>query len=644
MPAPAIFAAGYYSFDYPAFLDRAHSISIDVTIPDFIHTLAKGDDVGSSDMQRKKPHFIIVAEKWCDYDPQFGDSPSQHAFWGPLEALDLATYSLVHYDQEYVERGVSADAKLLRICAEERPDFVFLIYLIHDTYNPSFETLLTIREKLKIPIFTWWGDTNVSDIMRLADILGPHVDLTCSGDSTFYFGRDSRYPDRWIALPHGKDMRIFDDPRRERDIEVSFVGSVNRPERQAALAEIRAAGVEVFQAGGQREQKLTIEEYAAFFQRSQMTINLVTYGGENVDKINGRIFEATLCGTLLLEPEWSNTKHWYEAGVEYVSYRDVPDLVTKIDYYRNHPAEREKIARAGYERAVRCYNGRLFWQTLHNKAREIGTPDTYLAQRELARTWLNAGRSGDAINILHGLLSSPILGAGSQSSLQRQAEAHELLGQALERENQPEEAECAYRRAISFAGDKTALPALVRLACLKTRQGAGSAAAELFRTALHEVSSCRETDVLLRLGDGLLQGDYLPEALRIYTRILELQPNHPEVSIKIAALLFKSGNRPAAEGLLKELSATHRESAGFHTKVAELQDSIGNHGSAAQHRWFSSRPNDLNVAQTRQSAWFLVLEGRIADAAALIENHLVYQDHPQLRARLQSLAQLTPPR
>ena len=67
--------------------------------------------------------------------------------------------------------------------------------------------------------------------------------------------------------------------------------------------------------------------------------------------INYRTFETTGCGTFLLTNYTPGLEKLFDIGKEIVVYNDLNDLDNKVRYYLENDEEREKIAKAGYERS-----------------------------------------------------------------------------------------------------------------------------------------------------------------------------------------------------------------------------------------------------------------------------------------------------
>jgi glycosyltransferase involved in cell wall biosynthesis len=67
--------------------------------------------------------------------------------------------------------------------------------------------------------------------------------------------------------------------------------------------------------------------------------------------INYRTFETTGCGTFLITNYTPGLEKLFDFDKEIVVYNDLNDLDNKVKYYLENEEEREKIAKAGYERS-----------------------------------------------------------------------------------------------------------------------------------------------------------------------------------------------------------------------------------------------------------------------------------------------------
>jgi len=153
-------------------------------------------------------------------------------------------------------------------------------------------------------------------------------------------------PSRWLPL-HCFPAVHF-DRRMERDLDVSFVGSMNRtlkPKRVEFVEALRKRiPLHVFENIGQ-------EEMAVIYNRSKIVLNECM----NND-VNYRIFEALADGALLLTPRAGNgLEDLFQDGEHLVMYRpyDVDDVVEKCAMLLSEHPRYRVIAQRGNELVMR---------------------------------------------------------------------------------------------------------------------------------------------------------------------------------------------------------------------------------------------------------------------------------------------------
>ncbi len=71
---------------------------------------------------------------------------------------------------------------------------------------------------------------------------------------------------------------------------------------------------------------------------------------------NMRMFEATGMGALLITEDAPNIGELYEPGKEVITYKSIEDLVDIINYYIEHPQERELISQAGQAKTLKDHS------------------------------------------------------------------------------------------------------------------------------------------------------------------------------------------------------------------------------------------------------------------------------------------------
>lgn len=87
-------------------------------------------------------------------------------------------------------------------------------------------------------------------------------------------------------------------------------------------------------------------------REAEIVINIHGAGSGNYAN-NMRLFETTGMGTFLLTDSRANLGNLFAVGREVAVFSTAEELADKIDYYSQHPAIREKIAKAGQKRTLK---------------------------------------------------------------------------------------------------------------------------------------------------------------------------------------------------------------------------------------------------------------------------------------------------
>ena len=317
----------------------------------------------------KKPHILIVTQKWMASVPQKGAHFSHAILFGTLDTIDIASYSKFYYDEYFYMHQKKSDAALIELCKSLQPDLLFFSYSSH--FQPSFGTIKFIKKKLGIPVvIAWW------EVYGYEDFIAPYIDVNIVPHSTII--KRTKYPEKYLQMWMPSNPKIFFNPKLERTIPISFVGSAPKThnrfdERWNGLEALKNNGIQVCRDGGvfQGENFLSIVEFAKILQSSKITLSFGQ--GQDFDyrtkegiipHTKLRIFEATLCGAMLLDSAASETQLWFEPYVDYVPFENEQDLVDKARYFLEKEEERLEIANNGYQKTLQKYTGQLYWQTI----------------------------------------------------------------------------------------------------------------------------------------------------------------------------------------------------------------------------------------------------------------------------------------
>jgi spore maturation protein CgeB len=324
--------------------------------------------------------ILYAGVRFDNYDPKRRHSFEYQNFYLTLKSMAGVTV-IEHPFDRIVDVGVARyNEELLEIVERERPD-LFFAFMYTDELDP--ETLLKIKEKTKS--VAWFAD----DYWRFFNYSKHWPPYFTSVITTY-----SRAVDWYRADGHanvilsqwGCNTTTYKPIDTAKDIDVSFVGQ-RKSGRVKTIEELRRAGIVVESFGfGWRNGKISQEEMMRIFSGSKIALNLTDrkslwdpsviariFLKKSVNRIvpdlhlvdnfrayqhfsilhtHARPFELAGCGAFVISGWSEDIGAYYKEGKEMIFYRSTAELAEKIKYYLAHDAERESIARAGYERTI----------------------------------------------------------------------------------------------------------------------------------------------------------------------------------------------------------------------------------------------------------------------------------------------------
>lgn len=119
------------------------------------------------------------------------------------------------------------------------------------------------------------------------------------------------------------------------------------------------------------------DEYIALFSRSKISLGFLVLGDTHrtrrtMRQVRLREFEGPMAGAFYLTGWLDELAEHYEIGREIVCYRSHAEMVDLCRHYLAHPEERERIRRAGHERALRSHTWRHRFEKLFDGLRGEG--------------------------------------------------------------------------------------------------------------------------------------------------------------------------------------------------------------------------------------------------------------------------------
>jgi hypothetical protein len=302
-------------------------------------------------------------ERYCDADPRCGPTNSEHLLVDSLKSTGLVSETgRFYFDQLSKQLGKDRMCQLLlERCSIFQPDLVIFTPLggaLGDSLNPSGEVI----KRMGIKTLLWMFDCKPACGIETKWL--SYVDYLYVADSiaayNFYRGNPKVFLTYSAASP-----TVFFKRNLERDIDVSFVGSVDPSDRRWPMryeytSFLRARGINIVVAGGQRSSRLSPKEYATLICRSKISLNFCR-DGNGLPCLKPRAFEVTSCGALLMEDRGTEVAKLLEPGKDFVLFQSKDELLDLVHYYLKHIDEREVIATSGWQKTTVIYSARNMW-------------------------------------------------------------------------------------------------------------------------------------------------------------------------------------------------------------------------------------------------------------------------------------------
>ena len=302
--------------------------------------------------------ILFVTEKWCDGEPKLGLTNNYHNLFGSLKAARLGVkFSTIHYDEFFLKYQRHIDEAIPAVYEKTKPDLVIVSLLGTSWLNPSKNSFKYLKQKDATVCFMWpdtgydWAINTINDIGHLVDL---HV--SWGGEQ-----RNHKYSDKqlWLWAPQDEKLYFKKD---NKSIDASFIGSLQGyKERKLYIDHILNNGVDILIAGGQREGKLTQEEYAEYIRDSKIGINFPE-SPSGIDQCKGRVIEIISCGSMLLERSNKATQKLLTPNEDYIEFDGLSDFVDKVQYFIRNEKERKAIALNGYNKYCKNYSASIFWK------------------------------------------------------------------------------------------------------------------------------------------------------------------------------------------------------------------------------------------------------------------------------------------
>jgi spore maturation protein CgeB len=317
------------------------------------------------------------------YDPsRRGFSFEYNNFYLTLKGMAGVEVTEIPYDPIVRVGKAQWNKELLARVRSEKPDLLFIF-----PYTDEID-LRTLDELKKCTATLAWFADDHWRLWNYSRFLAPHLTWTVTTWSRapeFYarYGVKNVIRSQWACNP-----RVWHPvPVPAQDIDASFIGQRNSAREKLARA-LRGAGVNLWVRGwGWPEGRLSEEEMMQAIGRSKVSLNfnnppdrwrvkllarlllrksitrivpdvgrffsnIRSWRTMAIPQIKARPFELAGCGAFVISGYADDLSRYYAEDKEMVFYRSIPELIEKIRYYLAHDEERQRIAKAGYQRTM----------------------------------------------------------------------------------------------------------------------------------------------------------------------------------------------------------------------------------------------------------------------------------------------------
>ena len=263
---------------------------------------------------------------------------------------------------------------LISVCSHFKPDLVFVVK--GDSLLPG-----TVESMKKMGAYTMnWVIYEPTEKDYPVKITNFHeYDHAISFDKAYLSVIKQLGAPKADFLPIGADETLFKEiiPLQKRNYicDASFIGTF-WPEREKLFLKIADKELKIYGPhwkkklakdsllqGKIQKKVLNGTKMCKYFNLSKINLNQ-THQQAIDGGINLRIPEVLATRSFLLTNNLKGLDELFTPDKELVVYKDTADFVKKVEYYLIHPAERDAIAEAGYQRLLKEH-------TLRHRVRTI---------------------------------------------------------------------------------------------------------------------------------------------------------------------------------------------------------------------------------------------------------------------------------
>ncbi|OGZ68553.1 MAG: hypothetical protein A3D35_02320 [Candidatus Staskawiczbacteria bacterium RIFCSPHIGHO2_02_FULL_34_9] len=330
--------------------------------------------------------IIFVACKYDYGNPDFGFSYEYYNLYESLVNMNNRENQVILFPFDEIILKVGRDEmnnQLLETVEREKPDLCFFFLFQNQIKEETVKRITNSGTKT----LNWFAD----DKWRF-DSFSRHWAPLFSWISTDEPSRVKDYNkigyNNVVVGGWGCNQNLYKPIDVPKIYDVTFIGQPHG-DRKKVVEKIKNAGIKIECFGrGWPNGKVSQEEMIKIFNQSKINlnfsacsgkigllkgigriffsngkfhspvkwiINFKTFLARQQNEIKGRNFEIPGCNSFILSGYAKGLENYYELDKELVCFYSDQDLIKKIKYYLSHEDEREKIAKAAYDKTMQNY-------------------------------------------------------------------------------------------------------------------------------------------------------------------------------------------------------------------------------------------------------------------------------------------------
>jgi len=285
-------------------------------------------------------------------------------------------FNYMEYFHSYGYKAM--EDQIINIIEKEKIEYV-IVWQWYANYVPMLEFLQSLRKKVFVVLWLFDDDVffhshgkfyaQVCDVVVTSDYFGKIMYEQLNIPSIYYL---SAY-----------DKKQYKPIEIVKDIDVSFVGGLDKADRREYIEYLEQNGIDVEVYGpGSKNGYVTFEEMVNIFNRSKINLNFTKIGFlKNIYEANplisrvrqnkGRPVEIGLCRTLCLTESAPPLKYIFDIGNELDTFNNKEEMLEKIRYYLSNEQERERRAENLYQTCLSQYEKDKYFPNIFKQLEKV---------------------------------------------------------------------------------------------------------------------------------------------------------------------------------------------------------------------------------------------------------------------------------